>query len=145
MGAGHTVTALYEIVPTGKEIQVAGVDPLKYQQPSTPTSAADTGETLTLKVRYKEPKEETSRLLSLSVRDEGKSFANAREDFRFSAAVAAFGMLLRDSPHKGRATYPQVREWARQGSPETGQSAYREEFIQLVQKAETLSVANEKR
>ncbi len=143
MGAGHTVTALYEIVPAGKEIQLAGIDPLKYQQPSTPTSAADTGEALTLKVRYKEPKEETSRLLSLSVRDEGKSFVNAPEDFRFSAAVAAFGMLLWDSPHKGRASYTQVREWARHGSPATDQAAYREEFIQLVQKAEILSRANE--
>src|SRR5260370_38082209 len=99
MGAGHTVTALYEIVPAGKEIQLAGIDPLKYQQPSTPTSAADTGEALTLKVRYKEPKEETSRLLSLSVGDEGKGFVKPPEAFRFSAPVAPFAMLLWVPPH----------------------------------------------
>src|SRR5207249_240882 len=81
MGAGHTVTALYEIAPAGTEIRVPGVDPLKYQEPKGLTSAANTGDAFTLKVRYKEPKEEISRLVSLTVRDERKSFDGAPANF----------------------------------------------------------------
>jgi Ca-activated chloride channel family protein len=138
MGAGHTVTALYEIAPAGTEIRVPGVDPLKYQEPKGLTSAANTGDAFTLKVRYKEPKEEISRLVSLTVRDERKSFDGAPANFRFATAVAAFGMLLRESPHLGTANYAQVREWARRASQ---RAAEREEFIQLVQKAEVLGPA----
>jgi Ca-activated chloride channel family protein len=141
MGAGHTVTALYEIVPAGREIQLQGVDPLKYQQSRSPTSAANTSEAFTLKVRYKEPKEEASKMHSLVVRDEGKSFDDAPTDFRFAAAVAAFGMLLRESPHKGTANYAQVQDWARQASRAERKSTDREEFIQLVNKAELLGQA----
>ena len=129
MGAGHTVTALYEIAPAGKEVHVPGVDPLKYQQPKGLTSAANTGEAFTLKVRYKEPKEEVSKLLSLSVRDEGKSFDDAPANFRFATAVAAFGMLLRESPYSGTANYAQVQEWARHASQKAPDC---EEFIPLV-------------
>ena len=139
MGAGHTVTALYEISPAGKEIQLPGIDPLKYQQPRKSTSATDTSEAFTLKVRYKEPKEETSQLLTLVARDEGKNFDDAPADFKFTAAAAGFGMLLRESPHKGSANYTQVRELARQASRTTRRSADREEFIRLVDKAELLA------
>jgi Ca-activated chloride channel family protein len=139
MGAGHTVTALYEISPAGKEIQLPGIDPLKYQQPRKSTSAADTSEAFSVKVRYKEPKEETSQLLTLVARDESKNFDDAPADFKFTAAAAGFGMLLRGSPHKGSANYTQVREWARQASRTTRRSADREEFIRLVDKAELLA------
>ena len=139
MGAGHTVTALYEISPAGKEIQLPGIDPLKYQQARKSTSATDTSEAFTLKVRYKEPKEETSQLLTLVARDEGKNFDDAPADFKFTAAAAGFGMLLRESPHKGSANYTQVRELARQASRTTRRSADREEFIRLVDKAELLA------
>jgi len=144
MGAGHTVTALYEIAPAGREIQLPGVDPLKYQQPRSPTSAAKTREVFALKVRYKEPKQETSKLLSLVVRDEGKRFGDAPVDFRFTAAVAAFGMLLRESPHKGTASYAQVQDWARQASGAARKSTDHEEFIQLVHKAELLAPAEKR-
>ena len=147
MGAGHTVTALYEISPAGKEIQlppgekidVPGIDPLKYQNDLKPSVAADSGEWLTIKLRYKDPEEETSQLLTLVARDEGKNFDDAPADFKFTAAAAGFGMLLRESPHKGSANYTQVRELARQASRTTRRSADREEFIRLVDKAELLA------
>src|SRR5262249_11344621 len=101
MGAGHTVTALYECIPPGLPIPVAGVDPLKYQRAGQPAVAADSKDLLTLKIRYKEPKEEQSKLLTETVRDNDAALEQASVDHRFAAAVAAFGMLLRDSPYKG--------------------------------------------
>ena len=138
IGAGHTVTALYEIVPAGVALDVPGVDPLKYQQPGRPTSAASSGELLTLKLRYKEPDGDTSSLLTFPVTDRGRSYAQASADFKFAASVAAFGMLLRDSPYKGTATYDAVLELAGEGAVNDSHG-YRAEFIQLVKKAQGLS------
>jgi Ca-activated chloride channel family protein len=135
IGAGHTVTALYEVVPAGKAVDAANVDALKYQHATQPAPAAGNGELLTLKLRYKEPDGETSKLLTIPVVD-GRS-ASASEDFRFAAAVAAFGMLLRDSPHKGKATYDSVLELAEEGRGKD-ESGYRKEFLDLVKKAKEL-------
>ncbi|MBK9139057.1 MAG: DUF3520 domain-containing protein [Verrucomicrobia bacterium] len=88
VGAGHTVTALHEIVPLGLE---AGVDPLRY----SPTDAEGrAGELLTFKRRYKEPDSETSHRLGWSVRDGGRSYAQASTEFKFAAAVAAYGLIV---------------------------------------------------
>ena len=82
-----------------------GVDPLKYQPaPAQPPVAADNRELLTLKLRYKEPEQDTSKLIEFAATDAGTQFDKASVDFRFAAAVAAFGMILRDSPHRGDAT-----------------------------------------
>jgi Ca-activated chloride channel family protein len=137
IGAGHTVTALYEIVPVGVPVKLPGVDPLKYQAPRRAT-AANNGELLTLKLRYKEPAGSESRLLSTAVTAEpGAGSANVR----FAAAVAGFGMLLRESEHRGTMTFEKVRELARsaQGPDVEG---YRAEFLTLVERAAQLSVAS---
>jgi Ca-activated chloride channel family protein len=132
IGAGHTVTALYEIVPAGMETDLPQVDPLRYQQTQPLTQAAGSGEVMTLKLRYKQPDGDTSKLLTFPVRD--LSFARADEDFKFTTAVAAFGMLLRDSPHKGHTNFDSVLELAEEGRG-TDPHGYRQEFIDLVLKA----------
>jgi len=109
IGAGHTVTALYELVPPGAPLAIPGVDPLKYQQNQPAlTDAASSGELFSLKLRYKKPDQDTSRLLTFPVRDEGAACENASEDFRFAAAAAGFGMLLRNSEYKGALTHQLV-------------------------------------
>lgn len=135
MGAGHTVTALYEIVPVGGK-STGSVDPLKYQQ--TTASNNFSGEVLTVKLRYKEPKSETSKLMTQVLPWKINDLKKGPEDFRMSTAVAAFGLLLRNSDHKGNATYEQVLSLA-QGAKGDDQEGYRAEFIQLVKKASLLS------
>ncbi|MBY0522204.1 MAG: VWA domain-containing protein [Gemmataceae bacterium] len=138
MGAGHTVTALYEVVPAGGKGNAPGVDPLKYQQPADLTAVADDGELLTVKLRYKEPREEASKLMSKTIAGGGLPFDKAPEDFRFAATVAAFGQLLRDSQHKGEITYADVRRLA-EGSLGLDGRGHRAELVQLVEKAQRLS------
>ncbi len=138
IGAGHSITALYEVVPVGVEIDLPGVDPLKYQAPRG--GSLTSGELLTVKLRYKEPNQETSRLLEFPLAGAAEQWRVRSDDFRFAAAVAAFGMLLRDSPHKGLANWAEVREWAR-GSVGEDEGGHRREFLQLVQLAERLQAA----
>ncbi len=138
IGAGHTVTAFYEIVPPGQPVDAPTLDPLKYQPPPSPSSSApDNGELLTLKLRYKEPAADRSQLLEVSLKDEGQPFASADPDFRFAASVASFGMLLRDSPYKGGADYATVLAWAK-GGGSNDESGLRTEFLRLVQSARSL-------
>jgi Ca-activated chloride channel family protein len=92
---------------------------------------------LTVKIRYKEPTGDRSNLLEFPLRDTGMAFANASQDFKFAAAVAAFGMVLRDSPHKGVATLGQVERWARDGLGNDA-GGYRSEFLGLVGRAQHL-------
>jgi len=134
IGAGHTVTALYEIVPAGKGLQIPGVDPLKYQTPMGTTDVAQSGELLTLKLRYKQPDGETSRLLEFPVRDGDKAYSQASQDFKFAAAVASFGMILRQSPYQGNGTLAAVLELAEEGKG-SDPHGYREEFLELVKQA----------
>jgi Ca-activated chloride channel homolog len=137
IGAGHTVTALYEIVPPGVPIDLPSADPLRYQGKAEPSRAATSDELLTVKLRYKEPEGEASRLLSAAVRDH-KEVADPSETLRFAAAVAEFGLLLRESEHKGQATWAQVRELA-EGARGRDAGGYREAFLDLVRRAEELS------
>ncbi len=144
IGAGHSVTALYEVVSAGAEpnpaASVPPVDPLKYQ-PSKPVLASlgkiGTPELLTVKLRYKEPAGERSKLLARSFVDHAAPFAKAAPDFKFAVAVAEFGMILRDSAYKGEGTLGAVAEWAEEGKGADG-DGYRAGFLQLVQKARTL-------
>lgn len=144
MGAGHTVTALYEIVPVGvtDTVNAGTVDPLKYQPPASSSSkrAATSGaaaELLTLKVRFKTPAGTTSEKREFPLTDSGATFEHATDDFKFAAAVAGFGMVLRDSPFKGTASFDGVLSWAHAG---TGQdpAGYRAGFIDLVREAQKL-------
>jgi Ca-activated chloride channel family protein len=144
IGPGHTVTALYEIVPVtaeGKNPSAAesALDPLKYQSQSEPTDAALSDELLTLKLRYKAPEADQSQLVSFTLTDTGASFAESDRDLQFAAAVAAFGMVLRDSKFKGNATLPAVLELAQAAydASDPG-SEYRQELIELVRQAMTI-------
>ncbi|WP_302544871.1 vWA domain-containing protein [Coprobacter fastidiosus] len=138
MGAGHTVTALYEIIPTGISGNIPGsIDPLKYQtETNINTQTSNSSELLTVKLRYKTPEEEKSKKIEKSVTDMGKD--NVSPDFRFASAVAMFAQLLKDSDFKGEATYDKVIETANKGlsfDPE----GYRAEFVRLVQSAKGLN------
>ena len=138
IGAGHTVTALYEVVPAGQTVENPGVDALKYQQPERASEGANAGELLTVKLRYKEPSAEASKLLSVGVVDGGASYRNASENFKFAASVAEFGMLLRDSRYKGQASYDGALQLAR-ASAGADLRGYRTEFVRLVERARSLS------
>jgi Ca-activated chloride channel family protein len=154
IGAGHTVTALYELVPASAGKEVAGtqqeVDPLKYQQEKRDSGRARgapgpglvpaneaSGELLTLKLRYKAPDGETSKLVEYPLKDRGHSFHSASPDFQFAAAVASFGMILRGSEHRGGSNLAAVAEIA---SASLGKDVggYRAEFVDLVRKAQAL-------
>ena len=92
---------------------------------------------LTVKLRYKKPDADRSELIERAVTDDGADFAKAAPDLKFAAAVAEFGMLLRDSEHKGNATFGAVLEWAEEGKANDA-NGYRAGFIELVRKAQTL-------
>jgi secreted protein with Ig-like and vWFA domain len=138
IGAGHTVTALYEIVPVGITNPDGRplVDPLKYQSAPTasPSDAAKTGEMMTVKLRYKKPEGEKSDLLEFPVRDENKNLRDSDPEFRFATAVASFGLLLRNSSYRGELTWEQVRQLAL-GAKGQDTNGHRGEFIQLIDKA----------
>ena len=139
IGAGHSVTAFYEIVPAGIEADESRpkVDDLKYQSEPKPTSAADSDEMMTLKLRYKGPDEDTSMLVEFPVTDRGDDFAGADKDVRFAAAVAGFGMQLRRSEFKGNWTLSDVQAVAQESKGED-KKGMRSEFIELVKKASQL-------
>src|SRR5262249_13624335 len=120
IGAGHHVTALYEIAPT-------------------PAVAKPSGETrlMTVRLRYKKPNEDESRLLEFPGLDQGTDFGHASDDLKLATSVAGFGMLLRDSPYKGTLTYAGVLEIA-QPTLARDRSGYRKEFVELVRKAQSL-------
>jgi len=164
IGAGHTVTALYEVELASTEDGLAKaeaaqedanpqaraadaeapadqgeapeVDPLRYQQPAKLTEVAQqSGEMLTVKVRYKKPDGDVSTPVEFPTRDEGKTWEQASHDFRFAASVAALGMILRDSPHKGSTTLADVRAWAEAGLGDDVQG-YRKAFIDIARQAQ---------
>ncbi|MCI0379071.1 MAG: VWA domain-containing protein [Gemmataceae bacterium] len=144
MGAGHTVTALYEIVPPDVKLYPAlaraasVVDPLRYQMAPAPNANADSRELLTVKVRYLPPDGKESNLLAQPLHHARRTLREASGEFRFAAAVAVFGMLLRESPYRGSANYAMVRELAQ---PEVvfDPSGSRAEFLRLVRVAEALT------
>ncbi|HYE19889.1 MAG TPA: VWA domain-containing protein [Tepidisphaeraceae bacterium] len=154
IGAGHCVTALYEIVPIdpnknanpgpatfGVIVDVAGaaaaaakpagIDPLIYADRKS-------DDLLTLKLRYKAPEGDTSTKLTFPAKDAGASYAKASDDFKFAAAVAQFGMILRNSPHKGSATFAGVIELADEGKGKD-EKGYRKDFVELAKKAKAIS------
>ena len=138
VGAGHTVTALYEIVPAGVQYNAPGVDPLKYQQPPPPRSdVVASDESMTVKLRYKLPDEDTSQRMDLAVIDNGEDEPSG--DFQFAAAVAGFGMLLRNSAYKGDLTFDAVAQLAEGAAEARSDDAKRSEFLDLVIAAKTLS------
>lgn len=131
LGAGHTVTALYEIIPVGVKSQFV-VDDLKYQKTKITEGAISSSELMTVKLRYKAPDDDKSKLIVKTIEDSKKSIDNTSDNFRWSAAVAAFGMQLTASDFKGDLTYSDIYDLAKsaRGKDEQG---YRAEFIRMVE------------
>jgi len=138
IGAGHTVTALYELVPPGAEDSLPKVDASKYQATPKPSDNAASDELLTVKLRYKQPDEDTSQLIDFPVVDSDKSMDEASADLKFAASVACYGMLLRGSEHRGQSTFDLARSLAQAGKGEDT-SGYRAEFIRLLDTADSLT------
>ena len=137
IGAGHSVTAFYEVIPAGVEVDAPTVDPLKYQTNTEPQDASE--EMLTVKLRYKEPDGDTSTLIETPFIDKGERFEDADDDFRFGASVAVFGMLLRGSEHVGNATYNWVLQTASKALA-TDPGGHRGAFLDLVGQAKTIAL-----
>ena len=133
IGSGHTVTALYEIIPIGVTDSFAkSVDLLKYQANEKKIINNGTNEIMTIKLRYKQPDGDISKLIQQSVVDSHIDLASTSDNFCFSAAVAEFGLLLRNSEYKQQGTYQQVISLAKtaKGKDDNG---YRSEFIGLAE------------
>ena len=138
IGAGHSVTALYEIVPAGLAANsTPSVDPLKYQNPAVRKTGVESDEMLTVKLRYKQPDADDSQLIEKPFVDPGAAFAAASDDFRFAASVAAFGMLLRNSQYTEAMTFDEALDLARPAKARDP-GGFRSEFIELIEKARQL-------
>ncbi len=142
IGAGHSVVALYEIKPTGYDQE--GVDPLKYQKDGEKAVQKQNGkfseELLTVKVRYKKPEGKNSSLLKFPLQKKSRPFEKASADLRWTASVAGFGMLLKNSEHKGDLTYPKLIEMADKARwSYKGYNEYKAEFIELIKKSQELA------
>jgi len=139
MGVGHTVTALYEIIPAGiNDAYASSVDPLKYQKPKETLSSNASSELVTVKFRYKTPEGDKSKMEQVAINDAPIAFSKTSDDFRFASAVAEFGLLLRDSEFKQHASYDSLiaRAKSAKGKDDEG---YRTEFINLAESAKLLA------
>jgi Ca-activated chloride channel homolog len=137
MGSGHTVTALYEIIPAGVETELLGnVDPLRYGKKEK-SKLQHNDELLLVKLRYKKPDENTSKLMELPVSATSIAYKQASGQFRLAAAVATFGMILSDSKFKGESDFTLVRSLANSAVGEDP-GGYRKEFVELCEKASKL-------
>jgi len=143
MGAGHTVTALYELIPAGSDESLKSIDPLKYQafgekrtDPSE-VKADPKAELMTVKLRYKQPDGVTSTKVEIPVKGKVLDLDRTSDNFRFSASIAEFGLILRDSEYKEEASIEQVIALAK-GARGEDEEGYRSEFLKLVKLADTL-------
>ena len=137
LGAGHSVTALYELVPVGLSVPDAAVDDLKYQKTTATQSAEVSDELLTLKLRYKAPEGSTSKLVQRVVRRPSRA-TKSSDSFRWASAVATFGMLLRKSPHRGEATWEGMIDLA-SGAIGKDPNGHRMEMVVLAKEAHRLT------
>ncbi len=135
LGSGHTVTALYEIIPVGVKSEfVKTVDPLKYQKGNVQSSGNGSNEMMTIKFRYKKPDGDVSKLITHPVLVNAGS---TTDNFRFAAAVAQFGMLLRNSEFKQQSSYDNTWKLAK-GALGEDQEGYRSEFIKMIKNAQDI-------
>ncbi len=137
LGAGHTVTALYEVIPEGVTISnnLLPVDPLKYQDQISEAQSKYGNELLTVKLRYKNPNKDKSSLITEIIYNSEATDLN--ENLKFASSVASFGMLLRDSKFKGNSSFQMVQQLAKE-SKGVDENGYRAEFIKIVELAELL-------
>jgi Ca-activated chloride channel family protein len=131
LGSGHTVTALYEVIPVGVKSDVFDIDALKYQKTTVDAVAKASDEIMTIKLRYKKPNEDTSNLIVHPLVDNNIAVEKTSDNFRWSASVAAFGMLLRQSEYVRTFSYEDVANLA-QGARGVDKEGYRVEFINMV-------------
>lgn len=136
LGAGHTVTALYEVVPHSASTNIAGTDALKYQK-TFPSNTSANAELMTVKFRYKDPDGTKSKLIEKVIFMGDKTLSATSDNYRFSAAVASFGMLLRGSRYAGTANYDMVLDLAK-GAVGDDFNGYRMEFLGLVERAKLI-------
>ncbi len=143
LGSGHTVTALYEVIPVGvKSDFLKSVDSFKYQNNIQPLSkSSHTNEMMTVKFRYKAPDGDVSKLIEHPLKDNQLSITKTSDNFRFAASVAEFGMLLRNSEFKASSSFDNIISMAKKakGNDDEG---YRSEFIRLVESAQLLAKGN---
>lgn len=137
LGAGHSVTALYEVILANSSEDISKHDALKYQKTET-TNVSNTDELLTIKFRYKKPKENKSILITKTIIDKHTALDLTSNNFRFSSAVAGFGLLLRDSKYKGNTSFKMIENLATSAKGKDG-NGYRQEFINMVETASLLS------
>ncbi|HYE55090.1 MAG TPA: von Willebrand factor type A domain-containing protein [Chitinophagaceae bacterium] len=138
LGSGHTVTALYEVIPAGVQSEfIEKTDDLKYQ--SQPNSVAGTSpEIMTIKFRYKQPDQDSSKLIVHAVNDNHVKLSQTSENFRFAAAVAAAGMVLRNSKFKQDASFDQAWQLAKNALGNDAEG-YRSEFLKLIRNAQSIA------
>jgi Ca-activated chloride channel family protein len=143
MGAGHTVTALYELIPAGSDEPLSSIDPLKYQPSEKSDNSARIikpdlkAELMTVKLRYKQPDGHTSTKVEIPVKGKVLDFEETSDNFRFSASIAEFGLILRNSEYRKDASLEQVISLASNARGED-EEGYRAEFIKLVKLADAL-------
>lgn len=142
LGSGHTVTALYEIVPATLEDTTLTTNTLKYQASPLVNKHVNSSEILTVKFRYKHPKEEKSLLITQAVPATFTPFEQATDNLKFASAVIEFGMLLRQSDYLGEASFDQAIKIAKKAKGKD-KEGYRAEFIKLVETAELLQQTSE--
>jgi len=141
LGSGHTVTALYEIIPVGVKNEFAkAVDSLKYQSIKSLSNSSLSNEIMTIKLRYKKPDGDISKLISQNVVDNHIPLTATSDNFSFSAAVAEFGLLLRNSAFKQQSNYDQVINMAKSAKTKD-ENGYRAEFVELVRSASSMGIA----
>lgn len=133
IGSGHTVTALYEIIPADSDEQVNTTDPLEFQQ----TKVVKSSDIMIVKIRYKKPDEDISKLLVERIKENDRKTLNT-DNYNFALAVAEFGMLLRDSEFKAKSSYSNVLALAKSSKGED-KEGYKSEFLKLVETAELLN------
>ncbi|MBL8027569.1 MAG: VWA domain-containing protein [Fibrobacteres bacterium] len=137
LGAGHTVTALYEVIPAKVVENTSEGDELKYQKHAYTDLATTSNEIMTVKLRYKEPDGKQSKLITKNVAwSDGDAVPS--QNFRFASSVAAFSLILRESKFKGSADFPMVKKLAK-GAIGEDPEGYRYEFLKIVEKCELLT------
>lgn len=134
IGAGHQVTAFYEVVPPGEEFEQSPLPELRYQTVSAVPVDSRGDELLSVNIRFEQPDSDRSNAVAYVVKDDDKKFKNASPDFRFASAVAAFGMTLKGSEHINTVGKNQILAWAGPGT-RRDPYGYRREFVELVRKA----------
>jgi Ca-activated chloride channel family protein len=143
MGSGHMVTALYEIVPSGSGERGPSIDPLKYQSNRRIQEEDLSNELLTIKVRYKKPDGSTSMLLEKPVKNYAEEIEDVSDNLKFAAAVAEFGMILRESEFKGTSTLEGAAKLARASKGED-EDGYRSEMIRLIETVKSMRMLADK-